>query len=178
MLNELIKNNFKGRGPLPCLKRTVSRDGSPYLTWLLKSGVTRATSVFIFIFWGSSDLNWNKYIFSGLMRTHDWLAGVFLKKGGVVLPSMSNYFYLELAYTMPMPILQGGKGQCRNQWTLRIRDILVRIRVSAIWLMDPDPPIFVTDLQDANKKLFFFSKFFCLLLSDCTFASFFKGKKS
>ncbi len=28
--------------------------------------------------------------------------------------------------------------------------------------MDPDPSIFVLDLQDANKKLFF-SKFFCLL---------------
>ncbi len=29
--------------------------------------------------------------------------------------------------------------------------------------MDPDPAIFVIDLQDANKKLIF-SKFFCLLL--------------
>jgi hypothetical protein len=41
----------------------------------------------------------------------------------------------------------------------------------------PDPAIFVTDLQDANKKLFF-SKFFCLLLFEGTFKSFFKDKKS
>ncbi len=32
------------------------------------------------------------------------------------------------------------------------------------WTMDPDLAIFVLDLQDANKKLFF-SKFFCFLLS-------------
>ncbi len=38
---------------------------------------------------------------------------------------------------------------------------------------DPDPAIFVTDLQDANKKLFF-SKFFCSLLFEGTFTSFFK----
>ncbi len=42
---------------------------------------------------------------------------------------------------------------------------------------DPDPALFVTDLQDANKKLFF-SKFFCLLLFEGTFISFFKDKRS
>jgi hypothetical protein len=31
---------------------------------------------------------------------------------------------------------------------------------------DPDPAIFVIDLQDANKKLF--KKFFCLLLFEGT----------
>jgi len=34
--------------------------------------------------------------------------------------------------------------------------------------MDPDFAIFFIDLQDANKKLFFFSKFFCLLLFEDT----------
>jgi hypothetical protein len=43
---------------------------------------------------------------------------------------------------------------------------------------DPDPAIFVTDLQDANKKLIFSAKFFCLLLFEGTFKSFFKDKKS
>jgi hypothetical protein len=42
--------------------------------------------------------------------------------------------------------------------------------------MDPDPDIFVIDLQDANKKKM--SKFFCLLLFEGTFTSFFKDKKS
>jgi hypothetical protein len=42
---------------------------------------------------------------------------------------------------------------------LWIRDILVRIRIHGsgdpcLWPMDPDPAIFVLDLQDANKNLF------------------------
>jgi hypothetical protein len=37
---------------------------------------------------------------------------------------------------------------------------------------DSDPAIFVSDLQDVNKKLFF-----CLLLFEGTFTSFFKDKK-
>jgi hypothetical protein len=41
--------------------------------------------------------------------------------------------------------------------------------------MDPDPAIFVIDLQDANKKQFFF---FCLLLFEGAFTSFSKDKKS
>jgi hypothetical protein len=42
---------------------------------------------------------------------------------------------------------------------------------------DPDPAIFAIDLQEANKKLFFYI-FFCLLLFEGTFTSFFKDKKS
>jgi hypothetical protein len=42
---------------------------------------------------------------------------------------------------------------------------------------DPDPAIFVIDLQDANKKICL-NKFFCLLLFEGTFTSFFKDKKS
>ncbi len=46
-----------------------------------------------------------------------------------------------------------------------------------LWLIDldtdPDPAIFVIDLQGANKKLIF-----CLLLFEGTFTSFFKDKKS
>jgi hypothetical protein len=43
---------------------------------------------------------------------------------------------------------------------------------------DPDPAIFVIDLQEANKILFFLMKFFCLLLFEGTFTSFFKDKKN
>jgi hypothetical protein len=53
--------------------------------------------------------------------------------------------------------------------------------------MDPDPrirrsmpltSIFITELQDANKKLIFNRKFSCMLLFEGTFTSFFKDKKS
>jgi hypothetical protein len=40
--------------------------------------------------------------------------------------------------------------------------------------MVPDPAIFVIDLQDANKKLIFYFYFFCYLLFEGTFTSFFK----
>jgi hypothetical protein len=43
--------------------------------------------------------------------------------------------------------------------------------------MDPDPAVFVIDLQDANKKLSM-KKDFCVLLFGGTFTSFFKDKKS
>jgi hypothetical protein len=43
---------------------------------------------------------------------------------------------------------------------------------------DPDPAIFVIDLQDASKKINFYHNFFCLLLFEGTFTSFFKDKKS
>jgi hypothetical protein len=42
--------------------------------------------------------------------------------------------------------------------------------------MDPDPAIFVIYPQNANGKLL--KKFFCLLLFEGTFTSFFKDKKS
>jgi hypothetical protein len=42
--------------------------------------------------------------------------------------------------------------------------------------MDPDPAIFVIDLQEANKNLFL--KDFLLITFEGTFTSFFKGKKS
>ncbi len=51
-----------------------------------------------------------------------------------------------------------------------------------LWQMDPDadpdPAIFIIDLQDANKKLIFLKHFFCILLLEGTFTSFFKDKKS
>ncbi len=52
-----------------------------------------------------------------------------------------------------------------------------RIRASDPMDQDPTPAIFVLDLQDANKILFF-SKFFCLLLFEGTFISIFSDKKS
>ena len=42
---------------------------------------------------------------------------------------------------------------------------------------DPDPAIFFIELQDANEKLIL-KKYFCLLLFEGTFTSFFKDKKS
>ncbi len=55
----------------------------------------------------------------------------------------------------------------------RINDILVWIR---IWIRGSMPltngsgsSYFVSDLQDANKKLIFLKKFFCLLLFEGTF---------
>jgi hypothetical protein len=42
--------------------------------------------------------------------------------------------------------------------------------------MDPDPAIFITDLQDANKNKFP-KRIFCILLFEGTFTSFFKDKK-
>ena len=42
---------------------------------------------------------------------------------------------------------------------------------------DPDPSIFIIDLQDANKNEFK-KKFFCIVLFEGTFTSFFKDKKS
>jgi hypothetical protein len=44
--------------------------------------------------------------------------------------------------------------------------------------MDPDPSIFIIDLQDANKKQICKKKFSCLLLLEGAFTSFFKDKKS
>ncbi len=43
---------------------------------------------------------------------------------------------------------------------------------------DSDPAIFVIDLQDANQKQFFLYKFFCFLLFEGAFISFFKDIKS
>jgi hypothetical protein len=43
---------------------------------------------------------------------------------------------------------------------------------------DPDPAIFAIDLQDASKKLIFQHNFFCLLLFEVTFTSFFSKIKS
>ena len=42
---------------------------------------------------------------------------------------------------------------------------------------DPDPAIFFIELQDANEKLIL-KKYFCLLLFEGTFTSFFKDKMS
>jgi hypothetical protein len=41
---------------------------------------------------------------------------------------------------------------------------------------DPGPAVFVTDLQDANKKIIL-KKFFCLILFEGTFTSFLNFQK-
>jgi hypothetical protein len=43
---------------------------------------------------------------------------------------------------------------------------------------DPDPSIFIIDLQDVENKLIFVQKFLCILLFEGPFTSLFKGKKS
>jgi hypothetical protein len=43
---------------------------------------------------------------------------------------------------------------------------------------DPEPSIFIIDLQDANQKIIFLTKFFCILLFEGNFTSYFKDKKS
>jgi hypothetical protein len=43
---------------------------------------------------------------------------------------------------------------------------------------DADPSIFIINLQDDNQKIIFLTKFFCTLLFEGTFTSFFKRKKS
>jgi hypothetical protein len=57
-----------------------------------------------------------------------------------------------------------------------------RIHASDQWIqiriLDPDPAIFVIDLQDVSKKIIFEHNFFCLLLFEASFTSFFKDKKS
>jgi len=45
-----------------------------------------------------------------------------------------------------------------------------------LWLMDQDPAIFFIDLHDASKKLIFQHNFFCFLLFEGTFTSFFEAK--
>ncbi len=70
---------------------------------------------------------------------------------------------------------------------LRVHDILVWILIRGFMPLnngygfefgssDLHPAIFVIDLQDANKKIFL-KKFFCFLLFESTFTSFFKDKK-
>ncbi len=82
---------------------------------------------------------------------------------------------------------QRNNFSCRYCYpVLWIHEILVRIRIRrSIPLTngagldpeaDPDPAIFVNDLQDVNKKLLFFSKYFCLLLFESTFHHFSKTK--
>jgi hypothetical protein len=69
-------------------------------------------------------------------------------------------------------------GTCRVNAVLRIHYILVWIRIRGSMPLingpDPDPVIFVIDLQDANRNLIF-KKVFCLFLFEGTF---FKDEKS
>jgi hypothetical protein len=64
------------------------------------------------------------------------------------------------------------------QAVFRIRDILVRIQIRILGPVhlisdpDPDPALFVSELQGQQQIIF--SKFFCLLLSVSIFTSLFK----
>jgi hypothetical protein len=81
--------------------------------------------------------------------------------------------------------LEFKQNSCALFFTvLRIHDNLVWIRIRGSMPLtdpdsdsDPDPAIFVIDLQDGNQKLRnFFKKVFCLLLFEGAFTSFFKDK--
>ncbi len=50
---------------------------------------------------------------------------------------------------------------------------LCGVQIFCLFVMDPDPVIFVSDIQDGNT---FFSQFFCLLLFKGTFTLFPKIK--
>jgi hypothetical protein len=86
-----------------------------------------------------------------------------------------------------------GHSELQTSWftleeVFRIHGNLMWIRIRSgsadpgLWLMqpdsDPDPAIFVIDLQDANIKKFFVKNFFCLLVFEGAFTSFLKDKKS
>ncbi len=61
----------------------------------------------------------------------------------------------------------------------RICNIFARIRIRGsvpYGLTDPDPALFVSDLQDTNKKYCFSFKVFGLLLFEGKFTSFFEDK--
>ncbi len=84
----------------------------------------------------------------------------------------SNYFYIVKAVLRIHDIL----GWIR----VRIRGFIPLTNGSGSWIqiLDPDPAIFVIDLQDASKKLIFLTQFFCILLFEATFTSFFKDKQN
>ncbi len=70
------------------------------------------------------------------------------------------------------------KRECREQWSRSMTFWCGSGSADpCIWLMNPDPAIFVIELQDVNKKRIKKS-FFCLLLFERIFTLFFKDKKS
>jgi hypothetical protein len=48
--------------------------------------------------------------------------------------------------------IKGRKDAADIISVFRIYDIFVRIRGPVLWLTEPDPALFVSDFQDANKK--------------------------
>jgi hypothetical protein len=82
----------------------------------------------------------------------------------LILHSIQTMAKRELLLALlPFWCGSGSADPCLDYW--------IRIRI-----LDPDPAIFVIDLQDARKKLLFKHHFFCLLLFGGTFTSFFKEK--
>jgi hypothetical protein len=115
-----------------------------------------------------------------------------------LLPARSYFFYENLPACLQLVKFFSGTKINLNQdklrpvssaapldAVLRIHDILgwIRFRIRGSMPLtkidlDPDPAIFVIDLQDTRKKLTFQHNFFCLLLFEATFTSFFTHKKS
>jgi hypothetical protein len=110
---------------------------------------------------------------SGLLKGTAYL--VEMGNGGTLL---YNFFILMSAnrsgqWTLVPSILHTQIATVKIS-VLRIHDILVWIRIrrsmpltngsgsgfgSGSWILDPDPAIFVIDLQDARKKLIFLNNF-------------------
>jgi hypothetical protein len=67
-------------------------------------------------------------------------------------------------FKIPITILTWPQGSVADPWHFGV-------------YQDPDPPLFVIDLQEDNKKQILLKKFFCLLLFDGTFTTFFEDKK-
>jgi hypothetical protein len=65
--------------------------------------------------------------------------------------------FLVIAWLVPSAGTGKPAPSTHKKAVLRIYDILVWVRIWSadpwLWLMDPDPAIFIIGLQDANKKL-------------------------
>ncbi len=118
-----------------------------------------------------------------ICRTSTWLRSTSRSTRGSrswTWSSASATRRSEPSRRSPINYVQRWDMRCLIKTVLRIREILVRIRIrgsiSLTTVMDPDPVIFVADLQHINKKF----KFFWLIteLFEGTFTSFFKDKKS
>ncbi len=93
----------------------------------------------------------------------------------------NNYFFRRLLaengkFCAALKVLESSQVQAPKP-VLRIPDIIVRIRIRGsvplTYIVDPDPAIFVSDLQDGNKKNY---NLFCFLLFEATLTSVFKEK--
>ena len=82
---------------------------------------------------------------------------------------MTLFDFLSMKKDVNVASKSNKQKNCVEKLVLKVNDENSRIRI-----LDPDPVIFVIDLQDDSKKLIFKHNFFYLLLLEATFTSFFK----